>query len=102
MFQDSELQLAKLGEFLRLARKRRAWRQEDVAQRLKVSVDTIKRVEKGNKGVSIGIILDLFSLYQRLDAFSDVVNPYKDEVGISMETERSPKRISANRYDRDF
>ena len=102
MFQDSELQLTKLGDFLRLARTRRAWRQEDVAQRLKVSVDTIKRVEKGSKGVSIGIILDLLSLYQCLEAFSDVVNPYKDEVGISMEKERSPKRISGNRYDRDF
>ena len=102
MFQDSELQLAKMSEFLRLARKRRGWRQEDVAQRLKVSVDTVKRVEKGNKGVSIGLILDLLSLYQRLEAFSDVVNPYKDEVGIGMETERSPKRISGNRYDRDF
>ena len=102
MFQDSELQLAKMSEFLRLARKRRGWRQEDVAQRLKVSVDTVKRVEKGSKGVSIGLILDLLSLYQRLEAFSDVVNPYKDEVGIGMETERSPRRISGNRYDRDF
>ena len=102
MFQDSELQLNKMGDFLRLARKRRGWRQEDVAQRLKVSVDTIKRVEKGSKGVSIGHVLDLLSLYQRLEAFAEVVNPYKDEVGISMDVERSPKRISANRYDRDF
>ena len=102
MFQDSELQLDKLGDFLRLARKRRGWRQEDVAQRLKVSIDTIKRVEKGGKGVSIGHVLDLLSLYQRLETFAEVVNPYKDEVGISMEAERSPKRISANRYDRNF
>ena len=102
MFQDSELQLDKLGDFLRLARKRRGWRQEDVAQRLKVSVDTIKRVEKGSKGVSIGHVLYLLSLYQRLETFAEVVNPYKDKVGISMEAERSPKRISANRYDRDF
>ena len=102
MFQDSELQLAKLGEFLRLARKRRAWRQEDGAQRLKVSVDTIQRVEKGSKGVSVGHVLDLLSLYQRLEAFADVVNPYKDEIGISMEAERSPKRVSGDRYDRDF
>lgn len=102
MFQDSELQLDKLGDFFRLARKRRGWRQKDVAQRLKVSVDTIKRVEKGSEGVSIGHVLDLLSLYQRLETFAEVVNPYKDEVGISMEAERSPKRISANRYDRDF
>lgn len=102
MFQDSELQLNKMGDFLRLARKRRGWRQEDVAKRLKVSIDTIKRVEKGSKGVSIGHVLDLLSLYQRLEAFSEVVNPYKDEVGISMDVERSPKRVSVNRYDRDF
>ncbi len=102
MFQDSELQLNKMGDFLRQARKRRGWRQEDVAQRLKVSVDTIKRVENGNKGVSIGHVLDLFSLYQRLEVFAEVVNPYKDEVGISMEAERLPQRVSVNHYDRDF
>ncbi len=102
MFQDSELQLDKLADFLRQARKRRGWRQKDVAQRLNVSIDTIKRAEKGGAGVSIGHILDLLSLYQRLESFADVVNPYKDKVGISMEAERTPKRISATRYDRDF
>ncbi len=102
MFQDSELQLTKMSAFFRLARKRRGWRQEDVAQRLKVSVDTIKRIEKGGKGIAIGHILDLLSLYQRLEVFADVVNPYKDEIGISMETERSPQRVSGNIYDRDF
>jgi len=102
MFQDSEIQLDKLGRFLRLARKRRGWRQQDVAQRLKVSVDTIKRVEKGSKGVSIGHVLDLLSLYQRLESFAEVVNIYKDKVGIGIEAERSPGRISANRYDRNF
>ncbi len=102
MFQDSEQQLIKLGEFLRLARKRRGWRQEDVAQRLNVSVDTIKRAEKGRKGVSIGHIIDLLSLYQRLQIFADMINPHKDEIGISMETERLPKRISSARYERNF
>jgi len=47
-------------------------------------------------------VLDLLSLYQRLETFAEVVNPYKDKVGISMEAERSPERISVNRYDRDF
>lgn len=102
MFQDSELQLNKLAGFLRLARKRRGWRQKDVAQRLKVSIDTIKRAEKGSEGVSIGHVLNLLSLYQRLETFTEVINPYKDEIGISMEAERSPKRISAKHYDRDF
>jgi len=102
MFQNSERQLVALGQFFRLARKRRGWRQEDVALRLNISVDTVKRAEKGNKGISIGHALDLLSLYQRLEAFQNVVDANKDVIGISMETERLPKRISGKDYDRDF
>jgi len=52
--------------------------------------------------VSIGHVLDLLSLYQRLQTFADVINPHKDETGISMETERLPRRMSSDRYDRNF
>ncbi len=102
MFQDSEQQLLALGQFFRLARKRRGWRQEDVAQRLNISVDTVKRAEKGSKGISVGHVLDLLSLYQRLGSFRDIVDPNKDDIGISMETERLPTRVSSKRYDRNF
>ncbi len=102
MFQNSERQLVALGQFFRLARKRRGWRQEDVALRLNISVDTVKRAEKGNKGISIGHVLDLLSLYQRLESFQKVIDANKDLIGISMETQRLPKRISSKEYDRDF
>jgi len=102
MFQDSEQQLIALGKFFRLARKRRGWRQEDVAQRLSISIDTVKRAEKGNKGLSIGHALDFLSLYQRLESFEDVVDSDKDSIGISMEAERLPQRVSSKGYDRDF
>ncbi len=91
-----------LGQFFRLARKRRGWRQEDVALRLNISVDTVKRAEKGNKGISIGHVFDLLSLYQRLEAFQNVIDANKDLIGISLEAERLPKRISGKEYDRDF
>ncbi|MFV2060560.1 MAG: helix-turn-helix domain-containing protein [Gammaproteobacteria bacterium] len=102
MFQNSEQQLISLGQFLRLARKRRGWRQEDVAQRLSIGIDTVKRAEKGHKGLSIGHVFDLLSLYQRLDSFSEVINPNNDVIGISNEDERLPQRISGKHYDRDF
>lgn len=102
MFQDSEKQLLALGEFFRIARKRRGWRQEDVAQRLNLSIDTIKRAEKGVKGVSIGYVLDLLSLYNRLESFREMIDPNKDSVGISLEMERLPKRVAGQKYDRDF
>ncbi|VAW71083.1 hypothetical protein MNBD_GAMMA10-2826 [hydrothermal vent metagenome] len=102
MFQDSEKQLSEMGQFFKIARKRRGWRQGDVAQRINVSIDTVKRAEKGAKGLSVGNILDLLSLYNRLDAFNEVINPDNDSVGISMETERLPERVSSQHYDRDF
>jgi len=102
MFQDSEKQIVALGQFFRIARKRRGWRQEDVAQRLNVSIDTVKRAEKGVKGVSIGHVLDLLSLYNRLESFKEMIDPKNDALGISMEMERLPKRVSRQNYDRDF
>ncbi|MES9855973.1 MAG: helix-turn-helix domain-containing protein [Sedimenticola sp.] len=102
MFQETELNLKKLGDFLRLARRRRGWRQEDAAERLSVGIDTVKRAEKGQKGVSIGCILNMLSLYQRMTAFQDVIDPSKDEVGISQQAERLPARETGRRYDTDF
>lgn len=102
MFQDSEQQLLSLSQFFRLARKRRGWRQQDVAQRLNIGIDTVKRAEKGQKGLSIGHILDMLSLYQRLNSFSEVIDPNNDIIGISMENERLPQRVFNKTYDRDF
>jgi transcriptional regulator with XRE-family HTH domain len=102
MFQDSEEQLHALGQFFKIARKRRGWRQADVAQRLNISIDTIKRAEKGGKGLSVAHVLDLLSLYNRLESFKKMIDLKNDDIGISMETERLPKRVSSQNYDRDF
>lgn len=102
MFQQSIQSLEALANFLKIARKRRGWRQEDVADRLQISLDTIKRAEKGHKGVSIGNILQMLYLYQSLDRFSDVIDPDKDKVGIGLEQERLPQRVTGNTMDNDF
>ena len=98
----TEQNLKDMGDFFRLARKRRGWRQEDVAERLSVGLDTVKRAEKGLKGVGIGIILDMMALYQRTAAFNVVIDPNDDEIGISLQAERLPARESKERYDTDF
>ncbi len=104
MFQDSQNSLARLGQFLRTARKRRQWRQEDVANKLGISLDTVKRAENGQKGVSIGLILDMLSLFSVLEQFNHAIDDCNDVVGISLQKEKMKKRVrlEKSRYDRDF
>ncbi len=102
MFQNTQQNLKQLAEFLVLARRRRNWRQADVAERIGVSLDTIKRTEKGAPGVSVAVILDLLSLYGQGEAFTAMVSPDADRVGISLADERLPKRGRAATYERDF
>lgn len=104
MFQDSQKSLVRLGQFLRTARKRRQWRQEDVANKLSISLDTVKRAENGQKGVSIGIILDMLSLFSMLEQFNLAIDDCNDVVGISLQKEKMKQRVrpEKSRYDRDF
>lgn len=48
--------LAELGTGIAIARKRRRITLKQMAQRMMVSLDTVQRLEKGDSGVSIGIV----------------------------------------------
>lgn len=104
MFQDSQDSMVRLGHFLRTARKRRQWRQEDVANKLSISLDTVKRAESGQKGVSIGYILDMLSLFSMLESFNLAIDDRNDAIGISLQKEKMKHRVRLEkpRYDRDF
>lgn len=102
MFEETQQQLLALGHFLKIARKRRGWSQEIVAKRLQVSIDTVKRAEKGDSGIGIGTVLSFFTLYQRIEQFSSVTNPNTDTIGISLSNERLPARVHPKHYDRNF
>ena len=102
MFHNTEQNLKQLAEFLVLARRRRRWRQADVAERIGVSLDTVKRAEKGAPGVGVAVILDLLSLYGQSEAFSALVAPDADAVGIRLADDQLPKRGRRVVYERDF
>ena len=102
MFDESEEQLQKLASFLRIARKRRGWTQQSVANRLQISLDTVKRAERGEPGIKTATLLMFLALYQRLDSFAEVIDPDQDRIGISLANERLPQRVREQKYDRDF
>ena len=84
--------LAKFGEDLRFARLRRGLPMTLVAQRAKISLSTLRKIENGNPGVSLGNYAAVMFALNLGTPFSDLVAPSKDEVGLQLDLENVPKR----------
>ncbi len=81
-------ELALLGEFVKIARKRRDISLRDMAARMMVSVPTVMNLEKGSPTVSLGIFMRALSV---LDIGKNLVNelaPEKDAIGMGIEIRR--------------
>jgi transcriptional regulator with XRE-family HTH domain len=70
--------LAQLGEHLALARVRRKESQRAWASRLGVSVPTLIRLERGDPGLSVGIVATALWLMGRVDALGEIAAPVTD------------------------
>jgi len=85
--------LKKLGDDIRTARLRRRIPTALMAERMMVTRTTLRKVEKGDAGVSMGIYataLFILGMTQRLYELADMRD---DLVGLQLEEERLPKRI---------
>jgi transcriptional regulator with XRE-family HTH domain len=85
--------LAKLGEDIRNARLRRRITTTMMAERAFITRTTLRKVERGNPGVSLGIyatVLFVLGLTPRLAELADI---RIDEVGLQLEEERLPQRV---------
>jgi len=89
--------LRKFGADVRAARLRRRIPAGVLAERASISRATLHKLEKGDPGVSIGIVATvLFSLglSERLAELADIRH---DERGLAFDEERLPQRIRARR-----
>ena len=96
------ISLKKIGENLRLARKKRKMSIHDLANRIATSYQTVTRMEKGDPKVGIGIIaaaLDIFGLESQL---RELAAPEKDTLGLTLERERTLGRRKDTTGDFDF
>ncbi len=84
--------LAKFGEDLRFARLRRDLPMALVAQRAKISLSTLGKIEDGDPDVSLGNYAAAMFALNLGTPFSDLVDPAKDEVGLQLDLENVPKR----------
>ena len=89
--------LKKLGADLADARKRRRISTSTMAQRAMISRTTLVKVEKGDPGVSIGVIATVMFVLGMTDRLADIADASHDRLGLNLESEKLPKRISSSR-----
>ncbi|QYY34249.1 MULTISPECIES: helix-turn-helix domain-containing protein [Cupriavidus] len=80
--------LIQLGQNLRLARKRRKETMAAFAERMQVSVPTLRKMEQGDPTVSIAVYAMALWLVGRLKWLPEVANPAADEVALDLEITR--------------
>ena len=77
--------IEKLGADLAVARLRRKESLKTWAQRMGVSVPTLQRLEAGDPGVGIGIVVTALWLIQRDDALAQLAAPELDQGAIELD-----------------
>jgi len=97
----AEIALQQLGEYLQIARKSRRWTQAEVQARTGLSRVTIRRIEQGYPGVTMGNLATLLALYGRVEALAHIIEPEQDLLALNFDL---PRRIRQSRkeYDNDF
>lgn len=89
--------LRKLGRDIREARLRRRIPAAVVAERASISRTTLFKLEKGDPGVSIGIIGTVLFVLGMGERLSEIADIKRDEQGLALDEERLPKRIRPKR-----
>jgi len=85
--------LAKLGEDIRSARLRRRITTTTMAERAFITRPTLRKVEHGDPGVSLGIYATIMFVLGMTPRLADLADSRTDEVGLQLDEERLPKRI---------
>ena len=90
--------LRTLGKDLQTARRRRRLSQEDFAARMSVSVGTLKHLEAGKPGVSIGSLAMAMLCLGELEKLAHLMDMTADETGLLLNDAALPKRIRKTKH----
>jgi transcriptional regulator with XRE-family HTH domain len=91
-----------MGQNIVLARKRRNISRKAMAEKMMVSVPTLKSLECGETNVGLGVLLQALSVLGLDQGFSDLASPSRDKVGLGMETRRFMGEGTLDKEDLNF
>jgi transcriptional regulator with XRE-family HTH domain len=85
--------LQKLGADIRDARRRRRITMALLAERARITADTLKQIEKGSPATSIGGYASVLYSLGMTDRLGDIADVRHDFIGMRLEEENLPKRV---------
>lgn len=85
--------LEKFGADIAIARKKRGLTIAMMAERVNVAQATIKRVEKGDARVGLGVYAMALFVLGFGERIRDLIDPARDETGLLLDQERIPQRV---------
>lgn len=89
--------LAAVADDLRAWRKLRGLTQVQLSERAGVAVNTVRRIEDGDGGISLENLLRVLRALGVLEGFSRALDPYETDVGRLRSEEALPQRIRPRR-----
>jgi len=90
--------LVTLGQRIQIARKRRNLTLKDMAEKMFVSRQTVSRLEHGDEGVTLSVLVSALWVLGLSDEISLLAMPENDKAGIFMERKKLPKRVRNKNY----
>ena len=85
--------LAKLGEDITIARKKRRISTVSMAERAFISRGTLHKVERGDPTVSIGVYATVLAILGLVEGLGQVADRRDDILGLDIDEDRLPKKI---------
>lgn len=100
--QPARAALCQLGRDLALARARRGHSLRDAAERLQLSINTVRKLEAGHPGVGLGILANALALYGMVHRLDKLADPAADHVGLTLERRRLERKGPAGKGASSF
>ncbi len=87
----------KFGRDLSLARRRRRFSQQSMAERIGISVSSLRRLEKGDPTLSWGTIARAMYVLGEIEKLNQLLDTVKDDIGLMLMDEQLPRRIRSRK-----
>lgn len=85
--------LTRLGQAISLARRRRRLTQQDLAERIGSSANTVRRMEAGHPGTALVLIARTLQVFGELDKLDQLLDTPQDTIGLTLMNEQLPQRV---------
>ena len=89
--------VAKLGDDINRARRRRRMTQQSLAERIGASLTTIKRMEAGDPRIPLHFLARTLYVFGEIERISQLLDSAQDETGLNLMDDQLPKRIRTSR-----